>query len=164
MPKKLIAAALITLLCFSMAACGTGDDKDAAQGSEISSDSSAVQSETDGSSEDESSLMTIETQYGSLYYPAEWEDALETSETLEDETDSVVFAVTADDQEYTLFIVMICDAEGDSVGTVTDDSGQTRNVFIDISELPDLSDLSEEEQDQLYAMQEAVNVLIENLQ
>lgn len=164
MPKKLIAAALIALLCFSMAACGTGDDKDAVQGSEISSDSSAVQSETDGSSEDESSLMTIETQYGSLYYPAEWEDALETSETLEDETDSVVFAVTADDQEYTLFIVMICDAEGDSVGAVTDDSGQTRNVFIDISELPDLSDLSEEEQDQLYAMQEAVNVLIENLQ
>lgn len=164
MPKKLIAAALMILLCFSMAACGTGDDKDAAQGSEISSDSSAVQSETDGSSEDESSLMTIETQYGSLYYPAEWEDALETSETLEDETDSVVFAVTADDQEYTLFIIMICDAEGDSVGTVTDDSGQTRNVFIDISELPDLSDLSEEEQDQLYAMQEAVNVLIENLQ
>lgn len=164
MPKKLIAAALMILLCFSMAACGTGDDEDAVQGSEISSDSSAVQSETDGSSEDESSLMTIETQYGSLYYPAEWEDALETSETLENETDSVVFAVTADDQEYTLFIVMICDAEGDSVGAVTDDSGQTRNVFIDISELPDLSDLSEEEQDQLYAMQEAVNVLIENLQ
>ena len=164
MPKKLIAAALMILLCFSMAACGTGDDGDAAQESEISSDSSAVRSETDGSSEDESSLMTIETQYGSLYYPAEWEDALETSETLENETDSVVFAVTADDQEYTLFIVMICDAEGDSVGAVTDDSGQTRNVFIDISELPDLSDLSEEEQDQLYAMQEAVNVLIENLQ
>ena len=89
---------------------------------------------------------------------------LETSETMTDETDSVVFAVTVNDQEYTLFIVMICDAEGDSVGSVTDDSGHTRNVFVDISDLPDLSDLSEEEQDQLYAMQEAINVLIENLQ
>ena len=67
-------------------------------------------------------------------------------------------------QEYNLFKGMICDAEGDSVGTVTDDAGQTRNVFVDIPELPDLSDLNEDEQNQLYAMQEAVNVLIENLQ
>ena len=72
MLRKLIAAAMITLLCLSMTACSTGDDGDTGQDAGASSDSSAVQSETDGSSEDESSLMTIETQYGSLYYPAEW--------------------------------------------------------------------------------------------
>ena len=80
------------------------------------------------------------------------------------EFDSVIFAATVNGQEYDLFKVMICDAEGDSVGTVTDDAGQTRSVFVDVSELSDLSDLSKEEQDQLYTMQEAVNVLIENLQ
>ena len=80
------------------------------------------------------------------------------------EIDYVIFAATVNGQEYDLFKVMICDAEGDSVGTVTDDAGQTRSVFVDVSELSDLSDLSKEEQDQLYTMQEAVNVLIENLQ
>ena len=74
------------------------------------------------------------------------------------------FAAAVNGQEYNLFKVMICDAEGDSVGTVTDDAGQTRNVFVDVPELPDLSDLNEDEQNQLYAMQEAVNALIENLQ
>lgn len=108
--------------------------------------------------------MTVEAQYGLLFYPAKWNGLLVTSESVADEIDSVIFAAAVNGQEYNLFKVMICDAEGDSVGTVTDDAGQTRNVFVDIPELPDLSDLNEDEQNQLYAMQEAVNVLIENLQ
>ena len=108
--------------------------------------------------------MTVEAQYGLLFYPAKWNGLLVTSESVAGEIDSVIFAAAVNGQEYNLFKVMICDAEGDSVGTVTDDAGQTRNVFVDIPELPDLSDLNEDEQNQLYAMQEAVNVLIENLQ
>lgn len=128
------------------------------------SNSSTLQPENTDASGEENKLMTVETQYGTLSYPEKWKDSLITSESVADGIDSIIFAATVNGQEYELFKILICDAEGDSVGTVTDDAGQTRSVFVDVPELTDLSDLREEEQDQLYAMQEAVNVLIENLQ
>ena len=162
--KKLMAAALAILFCLSLAACNHGSN--AAPDKERNSEtaSSDVQPENAVDFEDDSTPMTVEAQYGLLFYPAKWNGLLVTSESVADEIDSVIFAAAVNGQEYNLFKVIICDAEGDSVGTVTDDAGQTRNVFVDIPELPDLSDLNEDEQNQLYAMQEAVNVLIENLQ
>ena len=162
--KKFMAIALTILLCLSLAACNGGNNASSGQEASSTSNSSTVQPENTGTSEDENKLMTVETQYGPLSYPEKWEDSLVISESVVGEIDSVIFAATVNGQEYDLFKVMICDAEGDSVGTVTDDAGQTRSVFVDVSELSDLSDLSKEEQDQLYTMQEAVNVLIENLQ
>ena len=83
--------------------------------------------------------------------------------------DDVFFPVTisfnadVEGQSFTLFNIMINSEEGDSVGTITSDDGTVRNVFADITELPDISGLGEDEQNQLYAMQEGLNVLIENL-
>ncbi len=162
--KKLMAAALAILFCLSLAACNHGSNAAPDKEGNSENASSDVQPENAVDFENDSTLMTVEAQYGLLFYPAKWNGLLVTSESVAGEIDSVIFAAAVNGQEYNLFKVMICDAEGDSVGTVTDDAGQTRNVFVDIPELPDLSDLNEDEQNQLYAMQEAVNVLIENLQ
>ena len=108
--------------------------------------------------------MRIETEYGTLLYPSEWKDSLVTDEINEDGILSVTFSARAEEQEYALFKVMICSEEGDSVGILTDESGTVRNVFVDINELTGISDLGQDVQNQLYAMQEGVNVLIENLQ
>ena len=162
--KKLMAAALAILFCLSLAACNHASNVAPDQEGNSEAASSDVQPENAVDFEDDNTLISVETQYGLLFYPAKWNDLLVTSESVADEIDSVIFAAAVNGQEYNLFKVMICDAEGDSVGTVTDDAGQTRNVFVDVPELPDLSDLNEDEQDRLYAMQEAVNVMIENLQ
>lgn len=162
--KKFMATAIAIFFCLSLAACNSGSNMPSGQKTSSASNSSTLQPENTDASGEENKLMTVETQYGTLSYPEKWKDSLITSESVADGIDSIIFAATVNGQEYELFKILICDAEGDSVGTVTDDAGQTRSVFVDVPELTDLSDLREEEQDQLYAMQEAVNVLIENLQ
>ena len=107
--------------------------------------------------------MEIKTEYGTLSYPAEYKDSLTTNETNEDGFLTVTFNADVEGQSYTLFNIMINSEEGDSVGTITSDDGTVRNVLADITELTDISGLSEDDQNQLYAMQEGLNVLIENL-
>lgn len=150
--KKLLAILISVILCASLVACSgsnAGNSGNPSGGAEPA--------------EEDSSLMAIETKYGDLSYPAKWEDSLATTESEKNNIFFVNFSAKIGEQEYNVFTVMICGEEGDSVGTITDKSGTTRNVFVDIPELSELTGLSEEDQNLLYAMQEGVNVLIENL-
>lgn len=129
----------------------------------MEADSSTKKSEEGNDVEENENLMEIETDYGNLYYPATWKDSLHTKITNEENIMTVTFDAQINSQEYALFKVMICNEEGDSVGTITDSSGTSRNVFVEIFELNDIDDLSEDAQNQLYAMQEGVNSLTEAL-
>lgn len=129
----------------------------------MEADSSTKKSEEGNDVEENENLMEIETDYGILYYPATWKDSLHTEITNEENVMTVTFDAQINSQEYALFKVMICNEEGDSVGTITDSSGTSRNVFVEIFELNDIDDLSEDAQNQLYAMQEGVNSLTEAL-
>lgn len=141
--KKIGLAMLLVLAILGLMACGK---------------------DTQGTGEqDDSTMMQVSTQFGPLSYPAKWKDALVTSETLDGEVLTVDFSARLDEQSYLLFKVMICGEDGDSVGTVKDENGTVRNVFVDVMDLGDLSNLPQEAQDQIYAMQEAVNLLIEDL-
>ena len=162
--KKLVAIATTIILCFSLVACSGAVNSSSEENTNQSSDSTISASDKTGVEEEDNSLMTIETKYGTLSYPAKWKDSLLTLESEENNFFSVTFSTKVDDKEYSLFKVMICAEEGDSVGTIKDKDRITRNVFVDIPELSDISELSEENQNQLYAMQEGVNVLIENLE
>lgn len=157
--KKTVFIIIAAILCFSLAACvKEGDAKSGSQ--ETQGNGSASE---DSDEETAAELMEISTEYGILYYPAEWEDSLNTEETNEGGFLTVLFSTEADGQSYDLFRVMINSEEGDSVGTVTSEDGTERNVFIETLELSDISGLSEDEQNRLYAMQEGINVLMENL-
>lgn len=158
--KKLMAIGMAMILSVMMlSACGSNERTDSPASSQNETVSS---SESSGEIQDDK-LMTIETKYGVLYYPAQYKDSLVTEESEENGILSVGFKAIIDGKTYTLFKVMICDEEGDSVGTIKDSDGQEHNVFVDINELDDISDLDEDVQNQLYSMQEGVNVLIDNL-
>ena len=168
--KKLMEISIAMILSMTMlSACGNNERTDSsASSAETMSSISSSQNETGSSSESseeiqDDKLMTIETKYGVLYYPAKYKDSLATEESEENDILSVDFKANIDEKTYTLFKVMICDEEGDSVGTIKDGDGQEHNVFIDINELDDISDLDEDVQNRLYSMQEGVNVLIDNL-
>ncbi len=159
---------LAVTLCFSFTACSndkesTGTSTSAEDNSAEKEDASNDKITEEQQTEEKQELMEIDTEYGTLSYPAEWKDALSTNESNENGFLTVAFSANVGGQTYTLFNVLINSEEGDSVGTIKADDGTVRNVFTEISELPDLSGLSEGEQNQLYAMQEGINVLIENL-
>lgn len=164
--KKLIILLLSATLCFSFTACSNDtdtEDNTVADSNTDEQNDENSDNQTDQQAEEEPELMEIDTEYGTLSYPAEYKDSLTTNETNEDGFLTISFNADVEGQSFTLFNIMINSEEGDSVGTITSDDGTVRNVFADITELPDISGLGEDEQNQLYAMQEGLNVLIENL-
>lgn len=164
--KRILVFFFAALFCFSLAACsGKESEKKVTVDPEaITKSSEAEESKSDETESEAEDLMSVETEYGNLLFPAEWKETLITEETNEEDFLTVIFSTKAVEQPYTLFRIMINDEEGDSVGRITDKTGITRNVFVEVSELPDLSGLGEEDQNRLYAMQESLNVLIENLE
>ena len=48
-------------------------------------------------------------------------------------------------------------------GTLTDKRGTSRDVYVTVYDFGDISELAQDKQDQLYALQEVVNVVVENL-
>lgn len=108
-------------------------------------------------------MMEVGTEYGTLYYPARWKDALVTAQEKSEETLTVDFSASVEGKEYRLFQVVIGGQEGDSAGMLTDNAGTARNVQLSVEEISGIEELSEEQQNQLYAMQEGVNDLLENL-
>lgn len=73
------------------------------------------------------------------------------------------FETKSGEETYELFKVLIGDDSSEVVGSLTDDTGTQRNVYLHVEELPADSGLEETEQTRFYAMQEDLNYLIDNL-
>jgi hypothetical protein len=68
------------------------------------------------------------------------------------------------DHEYPLFTVNIGGGEGSEAGKLTDAQGKERIVYIDASEIKEEEELTANEQNRLYAMQEDINYVVDHLQ
>ena len=164
--KRRIAVAGALLLSVFLVACGgekaakDGDTDRKKSKTETTVDDKVTKDKADQAE----AMRDVETEFGTLQYPEAYKDALVTEESKEDEIDTITFSADLEGQKYQLFQILICKDEGDSVGTVKDKNGTVRNVFVNMEELPDLSGLTQEQQDQVYAMQESVNTLIEKLE
>ena len=107
--------------------------------------------------------VPIETKYGTLYYPEQWMESLKTEQSEADESLEVLFRAKIGEQQIDLFALTIGDGADDSAGTLTGQDGVKRDVHVKLLELPDLSGLSEGEMNRVYAMQEAVNDVLDSL-
>lgn len=111
----------------------------------------------------ESEYMVIITEYGDLYYPEQWTDYLRTEQTMEGDSLKVSFSAKLNDAEYPMFQVTIGESEDTEVGELTDSSGTKRSVHMRVDEMGEIENLTEIEQQRLYAMQEDLNCVIDNL-
>lgn len=111
----------------------------------------------------EPEYMAIITEYGDLYYPEQWTDYLRTEQTMEGDSLKVSFSAKINDVEYPMFQVTIGDSEDTEVGELTDSSGTKRSVHMRVDEMGEIENLTEIEQQRLYAMQEDLNCVIDNL-
>lgn len=107
--------------------------------------------------------MTINTDYGDLYYPEQWNDYLVTEQSWEGENLIVSFSAKINETEYPMFQVTIGDSDAAEVGELTDSSGTKRAVHMSVIEIEASDELSQIEQKRLYAMQEDLNYLIDSL-
>ena len=107
--------------------------------------------------------MTIETPYGDLRYPAKWKDLLDL-EMSDAEGYTVTFRAALEGHEPVfLFAVHYANGKGIAVGTVTDSSGSTVDVGLEIQELALDGSWSDSDRLTVAAMQEDLNFLLSEL-
>lgn len=151
--KKLAMFFCILLLCLMSVGCGKGkDDVD-----------KSTTTTPEGTVQEERVDAVIETEFGSLHYPEQWSGFIKTRQDKQDDHIKVEFLAQINDKEYPLFNAVIGNGDGVKVGDLTDAAGQQRPVYIEMTELEEDPDLAENEQNRLYAMQEDLNYLIDNL-
>lgn len=138
----------------------TSVDNTASNSTETVNKEEATSSAADAESEE----ILIETKYGTLYYPGQWEDYVSIAQNEEDDKIVVSFTATVGDTSYPLFEVTIGGNEGTSVGEITDSEGTKRTVYMHADELNEDPNLTEIEQKRLYAMQEDLNYVIDHLE
>lgn len=151
--RRLLAGACLILLSFSCILTTACNNRHNDSGPEPSEDV-LLDSE-----------ITIRTDYGDLHYPGKWDDTVSFEVIYEDEIVRVrVFAVLHD-KNYDLFNVLIADnsSQGVKSGEITDSSGNKRNVYVQLDEIKTDSELTKDEMNTLYAMQEDINYLLDNL-
>lgn len=108
-------------------------------------------------------FIQVETPYCTLYYPAPLADRLSVSQVGSEDVHRVEFYCNLEDHEPLLmFCVLFGGDEGEQLGVVTNADGITVPVNI-LMNTPDEDALQPEQLEILYAMQEAVNQLIEYL-
>ena len=124
---------------------------------------SAESDPTESAEEAVPNAVVIKTQFGNLYYQDQWEDFMRVD--LVEETASVAAAFFAEIEsvKYPLFQLTIGEAEGEPVGQLTDAQGQKHDVFVTMEEIGLFEGLTEGEQNRLYAMQEDINFILDNL-
>ncbi len=158
MKSKIVAAMMAVMLSVSIVGCSSSS------GGSNSSQGKNSDTNVESTTQDETSYqMTISTKYGDLYYPDQWEEYLKTSQEEKDESLIVNFNASINDETYSLFTVMIDSDEGTSVGEITDADGKKHSVSIEMEEIENIDDLTDTEQQRIYAMQEDLNYVIDYL-
>lgn len=113
--------------------------------------------------EETNSLSEIKTGFGTLYIPKKYEQLIQTTITEGNDSCTVDFFSILDGKQYDLFKISIGEENGQYAGTITGKKNASHDVFVEVCDLGDISRLPQDKADQLYAMQEAVNTVVENL-
>lgn len=143
----------VIFVCGLLAGCGSDNAPDVQKEQSNSTAPADVPSEG----------LAVHTEYGDLYYPERWQEYVTIRQEQNGDTIAVIFETESGDKTYELFKVLIGNDSGDVVGSLTDNAGTQRNVYLQVDELPADSGLEEAEQTRFYAMQEDLNYLIDNL-
>lgn len=161
MKKIRIAAVLISVL--AAAGMFAGCDEQIYQTLTPQQTYQTEQTEQTQQTQLDPNMVVVSTPYGDLYYQEQWEGYMKTEQVIEGSSVKVCFTAQVGDGNYPLFEVTIGEGEGDAVGQLTDSDGKKRNVYVSVEESIEHAELTDEQQRRLYAMQEDINFVIENL-
>ena len=152
--KKIAVLLLAVVAIMSITACGgkKADSSASSQSSEEKADAIPV----------EESWETIATPYGDLRYPANIYQEVTRTEGTENGIYSMKFSSSVEGKTYDLFTLYIGGEVGDAtyLGKLTGKDGSENEVYVLAHDLGDLSGLDAQQQDKIYAMQEALNEVL----
>ena len=159
--RTLILLLLGGLLLTCFGGCGRDAGKDTPK--ETADSEGGTENTVDTELEDPTrDWEPIETKYGRLRYPDDFFEFLETEQAEDGEALKVLFRAAIRDVKLYLFELGIGGGEGSPVGKSTGPDGVTRDLYLRMIELGDMSQLTDGEKDRVYAMQEALNFVLDH--
>lgn len=164
MKKSMKCLVSSILLCVLLAGCSAGESGASGKQHEGTAVEHTAGSVESAPTVEELEESKIETAYGTLYYPKQWEEYVTTEQQENGDTIVVSFVATLHNTSYRLFEVTIGGTEGAAAGELTDAGGTKRTVYMQVDELEADPALTATEQNRLYAMQEDLNYLIDHLE
>lgn len=156
--RKVFSGVLSVLLCAAML-WGCGKEEQAGPVTTEPSTQAQVQPETPEDPND----VAVVTPYGTLYHQEQWAANMRTEQAMDGTNVAVSFQGVIGETAYPLFQVIIGSMDADPVGELTDSSGTKREVYIIAEDSLEHPELTAEDLELLYGMQEDINYIIEKL-
>lgn len=157
--EKIIILVIAVVLLAAVTAAGFLIQSHSSTPNNSSSESLQAQDNSD-SAED----FMISTPVGDLKYPAQWSRNVKLKVTSEKNPYSAELYGVVGKTEIQLFTIHIGkDGQGYLFGTAPDENGDMAEIRIDVKEISRPDSCSDEEMQQLYAMQDRVNDIIEQI-
>ena len=108
--------------------------------------------------------VVVSTVYGDICYHEQWAEHMRVDLREENGFMNVCFLAEFNGIKYPLFDLIIGVSEEESVAMLTGPDGVARGVGVNFIELGEYPELAEDQQNQLYAMQEDINFVIASIQ
>lgn len=169
MKKRILAGAVsLLLLAAVLVGCGKAKEPEVKDPETVVEDTTVpVAEDTEPTTEPEETVpdgcVAVDTVYGKLLYQDQWIEFMKTEQTNQGDNLIVLFYTDINNVRYELFELTIGSGDGATGGQLTDKDGTVRDVFVRMMELAETDTLSDSEQNRLYAMQEEINFIVENL-
>lgn len=108
--------------------------------------------------------IVISTPIGELYYSKVWEEYTEVKYNSDERNFTATIQANIGNHKSDILAIHLCDeADGMIIGTVPDSEGNQIKVFLELYEIDTSNDWSQAEIDTVYAMQEGINQIIEQI-
>lgn len=163
MKKRRILAGLLSALALTALLTGCGAKEEEKEVSESTAVPTQQMEEVQIEQTENLPYVTVSTPYGDLYFQDQWEGIMKTEQKEDGDAIVVSFYAEINDMAYQLFHVTIGPGSGTPVGELTGPDGVKREVFVRSEEVEAVPELSDGERNRLYAMQEDINYVIDNL-
>ena len=174
--KKLLRVLLALLLVAVMTGCSSGGSAQEAQTDAAVPATEALTAEAPATEVVEETqaptvpqptvpqnCVVVSTAYGNFLYQDQWIEFMRVEQHAEGSNLRVSFSADINNVRYALFELLIGEMDGTPIGKITDADGAQRNVYVYMMEIEPSPALTDSELNRLYAMQEDINYIIENM-
>lgn len=108
--------------------------------------------------------IAISTPIGELYYSKVWAEYTEVKYSSDEKNFTAVIQATIGEHKVDILAIHLSDeSDGVEIGSVPDSDGNQRKVYLELYEVDTDNGWSQSEIDTVYAMQEGINQLIEQV-
>lgn len=160
-------AACMVLLTTLLAGCGSKAEQTVPSETEQVQQTQAVEETTVATEAVQETVppdcVVVSTPYGNLQYQDQWLEFMAVDQVRNGDDLVVTFSALVNDVKYPLFELTIGAGDGNAAGQITDANGVRRDVYVHMMEIVDTAALTDSEQNRIFAMQEDINYVIENL-